>query len=71
MEKNKKMEDILRRRIRENVSKEGKIILKNNFKYNGKITNFDENYIEILDYRTNEYHVLRYDEVKDFVRSAK
>ena len=65
------MENILKRRISESVGKDGKIILKNNYKYAGKITNFDEKYIEILDYRTNEYHIISYDEVKDFIRGAQ
>lgn len=65
------MEDILRIRIKENVGKEGKIILTSNWKYEGKITNFDYKYVEILDYKTNEYHVIKYEYVKDFVRSAK
>lgn len=64
------MEDILRKRIRESEGRDGKIILKNNYRYVGKITNTDDKYVEILDYRTNEYHVIEYDSIKDFVRSA-
>ena len=35
-----------------------KIFLENGFRYYGKITNCDDYYVEILDYKSNSYIVL-------------
>jgi len=61
----KKMEDIMKKRLIESVGKDVKIVLKNNFIYAGKITGCDENHLEILDYKSNSYHVFDLDNVKD------
>ena len=59
------MRDVLKDRLKESIGKEAKIILNNNYKYFGKITNCDERFVEILDYKTNSYKIIDLIEVKD------
>jgi small nuclear ribonucleoprotein (snRNP)-like protein len=59
------MEDIMKKRIIESVGKEVKIVLQNNFIYAGKITGCDDTHLEILDYKTNSYHVFDLNNIKD------
>jgi len=49
----------------ESVGKEATLFLKNNYRYKGKITNCDEKYLELLDYKTNSFHVIEFDNIKD------
>jgi len=59
------MEDIMKKRIIESVGKDVKIVLQNNFIYAGKITGCDDSHLEILDYKTNSYHVFDLGNIKD------
>jgi len=52
--------------MKESVGKDVKIVLQNNFIYAGKITGCDNTHLEILDYKTETYHVFSLDNVKDF-----
>jgi hypothetical protein len=61
-----KMEDIMKKRISESISKDVKIVLQNNFIYAGKITGCDDSSLEILDYKSGCYHIFRFDNIKDF-----
>jgi len=61
------MSDILKDRFKESIGSEVEIFLENGFRYKGKITNCDDHYIEILDYKSNSYIVL---ELKD-IENAK
>jgi sRNA-binding regulator protein Hfq len=49
------MSDVLYKRLSESIGKDVKLFLHNGFKYEGKITNVDEKYVEILDYKSNSY----------------
>ncbi len=49
------MSDILKQRLKESEGKEIKLFMHNGFKYEGKLTNSDEKYVEILDYKTGSY----------------
>lgn len=51
--------------MKESISKDIKIVLQNNYIYSGKLTGCDEKYLEILDYKTNTYHVLDLENIKD------
>jgi len=55
----------MKKRMEESVNKDIKIVLQNNYRYAGKLTNYDEKYLEILDYKSNSYHVFKLDNVKD------
>lgn len=59
------MEDIQKKRLIESIGKRVKIVLQNNFIYAGKITGCDDTHLEILDYKTNSYHVFDLVNVKD------
>ena len=56
----------MKKRMKESVSKDVKIILQNNYIYFGKLTGYDERYLEILDYKTNTFHVIDVGNIKDF-----
>jgi len=55
----------MKKRMEESVGKDIKIVLMNNYRYAGKLTNCDDNYLEILDYKSSSYHVFKLDYVKD------
>ena len=59
------MSEIIKKRVSESIGKEIKIFLHNGYRYAGKITGCDENYIEILDYRSNAYKIIEISDVKD------
>ncbi len=59
------MEEIMKKRIIESVNKDIKIVLQNNFIYAGKLTGCDETYLEILDYKSNSFHICKLDNIKD------
>ena len=43
------MNELIKQRIKQSIGKYVKIFLKNGFRYEGKITNCDDNYVEILE----------------------
>ena len=55
----------MKKRIIESVGKDAKIVLQNNFIYAGKITGCDETHLEILDYKSESYHVFDMTNIKD------
>ena len=59
------MSDLIKKRVSESVGKVAKIFLHNSFRYEGKITNFDETYLEILDFRSNAYKIISFIDIKD------
>ena len=61
-----KMEDIMMRRLGESKDKIIKIIIKSNgWKYRGRLVNFDEKYVEILDFVSNNFKIIRIDDIRD------
>jgi len=59
------MDEIFKKRASESIGKEIKVFLFNGFRYAGKITATDEKYVELLDYKTNSYKIIRFDDIKD------
>ena len=59
------MSEIIINRAKESIGKEAKVFLKNGFRYFGKITNSDEEWLEILDYKFNSYKLIRFDNILD------
>lgn len=52
--------------IRENKGKKVLIFLQdNNFRFEGKILNFDEKYLEILDSKTNNFKIILIENIKE------
>lgn len=58
---------VITERIKQSIGKEVIIFLNNGFKYSGKVTNFDENKVEIL--RTylepSRYKIIDISDIKD------
>lgn len=59
------MSELIKERVKNSVGKVAKIFLHNGFRYEGKITNFDEQYVEILDFKTNSYKIIQFIDIKD------
>ena len=60
------MEDILKKRLKESIGKTIKIVLKSNgFKYEGKLTNFDDKYVELLDFISGSYKIISVDDIEN------
>lgn len=54
------------RRLGESKDKIIKIIIKSNgWKYRGRLVNFDEKYVEILDFVSNNFKIIRIDDIRD------
>ncbi len=49
------MSDVIKKRLSESEGKDIKLFMYNGFKYEGKLTNSDDVWVEILDYKTNSY----------------
>ena len=59
------MSEIIIKRVSESIGKEIKIFLHNGWRYAGKITNCDNKYVEILDYKTSSYKIIEFIDIKD------
>ena len=59
------MSEIIKKRVSESIGKEIKIFLHNGYRYVGKVTGCDDQYIEILDYKTSAYKIVEISDVKD------
>lgn len=59
------MSELIKERLRESISKEVKIFLNNGWRYEGKLTNVDEEFCEILDYKTRAYKIIKLIDIKD------
>jgi len=59
------MSEIIKKRVSESIGKDIKIFLHNGFRYAGKVTNCDEKYIELLDYKSSSYKIVEISDVKD------
>lgn len=60
------MSNVIKKRVSESEGKRIKIFLNHkHFKFEGKVTNFDENYFEILDDYSGSYKTFRYEDIKE------
>jgi len=59
------MSEIINDRLKQSIGKEATIFLTNGFRYQGKITNCDETYVEVLDYKTSSYKLIRIENIND------
>tara|TARA_Y100000310_G_scaffold20006_1_gene19521 strand:+ start:302 stop:496 length:195 start_codon:yes stop_codon:yes gene_type:complete len=59
------MSDILIERLKNSIGKRVLIFLHNNFRYEGKVTNCDDTYVEILDDKIKGYKILEISSIRD------
>ena len=59
------MSEIIKKRASESKGKDIKIFLNNGWRYAGRITNSDDEYIEIFDYKTSSYKIIKFIDIKD------
>lgn len=63
------MSEIIIERLKNSIGKHTKIFLKNGFRYEGKITNCDDSYVEILEERG--YKIISIKDISDIDVSLK
>jgi len=59
------MSDVIRKRLSESLGKVVKLFLYNGFYYTGKLTNYDNIYIEILDFKTKSHIIKKIDDLRN------
>ncbi len=59
------MSEIIKERLRESLGKVILVFTLNNFRFEGKLTNIDETYLEMLDFKTNSYKIIELNQIKD------
>ncbi len=59
------MSEIIKERVKNSIGKVVKVFLHNGFRYEGKITNSDEKYFEILDIKSHAYKIIQFIDVND------
>ena len=59
------MSEIIIERLKSSIGKVAKVFLHNGFRYEGKITNCDEKYVELLDFKSNSYKLIEIIDIKD------
>ena len=59
------MSEVMRERLKKSKGKFVRIFLKNNFRYEGKITNCDNKFVEILDRKLQDFKVIEIDKISD------
>ena len=58
------MSQLIIDRLKENISEEAHIYLLNGFHFFGKISNCDEKYLELFDYKTSDIKLLLIEEIR-------
>lgn len=59
------MSEMVRDRLRKSVGKVITIYLNNGFRYSGKLTGCDDEFVEILDSKLDAFKIINLHEVKD------
>ncbi len=59
------MSELIKKRVKESLSKTILVFLNNNFRFEGKLTNYDDDFLEILDYKTNSYKIIKFADIKE------
>lgn len=59
------MSELIKKRVNESIGKTVLIFLYNNFRFEGKITACDDECLEILDFRTGSYRLIKFNEIKE------
>ncbi len=59
------MSEIIIERLKNSIGKVAKVFLHNGFRYEGTITNCDDTYLEILDFKTNSYKLIEIINIED------
>ena len=59
------MSELIKKRASESIGKEIKVFLFNNYRFAGKLTNCDDEYLELLDYKSSFYKIIRISDIKD------
>jgi len=58
------MNELIKPRMKKSIGKDVTIFLLNNFRYTGKVTNIDDKYVELLDFKTDSYKLILLNDIK-------
>jgi small nuclear ribonucleoprotein (snRNP)-like protein len=56
---------IITERLKKNKGKKIKVFLTNGFKFEGKITGCDEDFLEIVDFVTESFKIINISDIRD------
>lgn len=59
------MSEIIKERLKNSIGKEVKIFTTNGFRFAGKLTNCDDEFVEIKDYVSSSIKLISLREIKD------
>jgi len=59
------MSEIITERLKKSIGKNVIIFLKNGFRFEGKITNCDDSYVEILDIKLKDFKIIEINNISD------
>ena len=59
------MSEILIKRLKENIGKDVKIFLKNNFRFAGKLKDCDDKWVELFDYVSKKFKIIEVHQIRD------
>ena len=59
------MSELIKERLKNSLGKTILIFLDNNFRYYGKLVNYDEQYVELLDFKTSSYKLIKIAIIKE------
>jgi len=59
------MSEIIKKRVEANIGKVVLIFLNNNFRFEGKLTGCDNDYLEMLDFKSDSYRIIKFSEIKE------
>lgn len=58
------MNELIKKRLNNSLGKTILIFTNNDFRYEGKLTNADDDYAEVLDYKSNSYRLIKLSDIK-------
>ena len=59
------MSEILKERLKKSIGKYVILFLNNNFRFEGKITNCDDKFVEIIDRKLNDFKLIEINKISD------
>ncbi len=59
------MSEIIKERVKKSIGCEAKIFLNNGFKYEGKISNADDDYLELIDFKIDGFKLIKWKDISD------
>ncbi len=59
------MNELIKDRLKKSIQKRCEVFLNNGFRYSGIITNCDETWLELLEYKIKGYKLIRIEDINN------